>query len=83
MMNALQVKTVPFIKYLGIWVYPHMEKYLKYNLAPLHTKFKLKSKSWLKLPLLVVERVNLINIIWAPSPPTPLYSPQLTHIDLP
>lgn len=47
--EAHQVKIVSSLKYLGIWVYPRVEDYLRYNLTPILTKFKLKSLTWTKM----------------------------------
>lgn len=48
-------------------MHPSVEDYLRYNLAPILHRFKLKSTICTKLPLSVVGRANLIKMIWAPQ----------------
>lgn len=78
---AQQIRIVPAFKYLGVWVHPKVQDYLQFKLQPLLEKFKLKNKSWCKLPLSVVGRTNLVKMIWAPQllyivHNTPVWIPQ-------
>ncbi|XP_040203584.1 uncharacterized protein LOC120935601 [Rana temporaria] len=64
---ADQIKIVDKFKYLGIMVHPNLDQYIKLNVEPILKKFQEKTTSWIKLPLSVVGRCNLIKMIWNPQ----------------
>ena len=62
-----QMKKVEIMKYLGIFITSDPNKYIKYNLVPLLSKFKKKIQIWRYLPLSVAGRCNLIKMLWMPQ----------------
>lgn len=64
---ADQIKVVDTFRYLGIVIHPNLELYVKLNINPLIKKFQEKTASWIKLPLSVVGRCNLIKMVWGPQ----------------
>lgn len=60
---AAQIWVFDTFRYLGI----NLETYVKLNINPLLHKFQQKTTSWIKLPLSVVGRCNLIKMIWGPQ----------------
>lgn len=54
-------------KYLGIVISKTIQEYIAQNMNPLLEKFKNVSKTWCKLPLSVVGRINLIKMVWMPQ----------------
>lgn len=65
--EAGQIAIPNSFRYLGVVATPNTSSFLKFNFGPLLDKQREKCLSWCKLPLLVVGRVNLIKMIWAPQ----------------
>ena len=64
---ARDVLIVNEFRYLGIQVTADPTQYLPLNLTPLLRKFRAKCSAWLKLPLSITGRANLVKMIWAPQ----------------
>lgn len=65
--GATQIQIKHKLKYLEIEVTRNAEDYIDLNLKPLLLRFRDKCRSWCKLPLTVIGRVNLLKMIWVPQ----------------
>lgn len=64
---AEQINVVDTFGYLGIHIHPNRDLHVKPNINPLIHTYQEKTVSWIKLPLSVVGRCNLIKMIWSPQ----------------
>lgn len=61
------LRVVSFIKYLGIIISASPQSYIRDNILPLFSRLQAQSKTWNKLPVSIVGRINLNKIIWMPQ----------------
>lgn len=64
---ARSVQIVSHFRYLGTQVSPNLSRDIELNLIPLIQKFQDRCTTRCKVPLSMVGRINLINMVWGPQ----------------